>query len=268
MENIHESYNRLVHTVLKSGEERQDRTGVGTLSKFGQSISVDLQDGFPMLTTKKMSFRNIASELMWFIKGDDSLDYLHRYKNKIWDANYKTTRKPAIYHRAWRNIRGYDGERIDQLSNLVKSLKEDPYSRRHVLVSQIPQLLKDSCLDACHTMVQFYVSNDGGLSCNLYQRSADIGLGLPYNIASYALFTELLAEQLGYEPRVLNITIGDAHIYKNHIDALKIQCDLTPYDLPTLMLLEDRDSLFEYEVEDMTLIAYNSHPSIHMDMAV
>jgi thymidylate synthase len=268
MKNIHESYNELVRAVIDSGERRNDRTGVGTLAKFGQSISVDLQCGFPLLTTKTINFRNIVSELLWFIKGDDALDYMHRYKNKIWDANYKATRKPAIYHRAWRNIRGYDGERIDQLSNLIKSIKEDPYSRRHVLVSQIPQLLKDSCLDACHTMVQFYVSNDGELSCNMYQRSADIGLGLPYNVASYALFTELLAEQLGYRAKALNITIGDAHIYMNHIDPLEEQCKRIPYGLPALSLLEDRDSIFGYEVEDIAIVGYCSHPNIKMDMAV
>jgi thymidylate synthase len=266
--NIEAQYSMLVSNILRRGEVRVDRTGVGTKSLFGVSLNCSLQDGFPLMTTKFVNFTNIASELLWFIKGDDSLNYLHKYNNHIWDANYKDTGKPAIYPKAWRDIRMPCGKSIDQLQNLIDGINANPYSRRHILVSQVPQMLDSVCLDACHTMVQFYVSNDGDLDCQMYQRSADMGLGVPYNIASYALLTELLASHTGLAARNLKIVIGDAHVYSNHEDALLLQMSRTPMKLPHLLIKESVNRLEHFEVEDFEIIGYHYHPNIKMSMAV
>jgi thymidylate synthase len=266
--NIESQYIMLVQNIMRRGELRNDRTGVGTKALFGVSLSGDLRDGFPLLTSKKMSFKNVASELLWFIKGDDSLNYLHKYNNHIWDANYNATGKPAMYPKAWRDIRKADGTSIDQLSNLIDGIRNNPYSRRHILVSQIPQMLDNVCLDACHTMVQFYVSNDGELDCQMYQRSADMGLGVPYNIASYALLTELIASHTGLVARNLKIVMGDAHVYSNHEDALREQCNRPKSVFPRLIISRDVNVLEDFEVEDLEVVGYQCGGSLTMPMAV
>ena len=273
--------------ILEHGEDRPDRTGTGTRSVFGYQTRYDLREGFPLLTTKKMYLRPIAEELLWFIKGDTNIKYLVDRNVKIWnewpyedfkkseDFNGETLEEfvekikndddfakkhgnlGPVYGAQWRN---FNNEGTDQLMKLIDSLKNNPFSRRHIISAWNPSQVDDMALPPCHTLMQFYVSSDKKyLSCQLYQRSADTFLGVPFNIASYALLTCMLAQVCGYEPKEFIHTIGDAHIYKNHFDVVKTQIEREPLPLPRLVLNKDIDNLFDFKIEDIKLEGYQSH---------
>lgn len=273
--------------ILEHGEDRPDRTGTGTRSVFGYQTRYDLRKGFPLLTTKKMYLRPIAEELLWFIKGDTNIKYLVDRNVKIWnewpyedfkkseDFNGETLEEfvekikndddfakkhgnlGPVYGAQWRN---FNNEGTDQLMKLIDSLKNNPFSRRHIISAWNPSQVDEMALPPCHTLMQFYVSSDKKyLSCQLYQRSADTFLGVPFNIASYALLTCMLAQVCGYEPKEFIHTIGDAHIYKNHFDVVKTQIEREPLPLPRLVLNKDIDNLFDFKIEDIKLEGYQSH---------
>lgn len=273
--------------ILEHGEDRPDRTGTGTRSVFGYQTRYDLREGFPLLTTKKMYLRPIAEELLWFIKGDTNIKYLVDRNVKIWnewpyeefkkseDFNGETLEEfvekikndddfakkhgnlGPVYGAQWRN---FNNEGTDQLMKLIDSLKNNPFSRRHIISAWNPSQVDEMALPPCHTLMQFYVSSDKKyLSCQLYQRSADTFLGVPFNIASYALLTCMLAQVCGYEPKEFIHTIGDAHIYKNHFDVVKTQIEREPLPLPRLVLNKDIDNLFDFKIEDIKLEGYQSH---------
>lgn len=273
--------------ILEHGEDRPDRTGTGTRSVFGYQTRYDLREGFPLLTTKKMYLRPIAEELLWFIKGDTNIKYLVDRNVKIWnewpyedfkkseDFNGETLEEfvekikndddfakkhgnlGPVYGAQWRN---FNNEGTDQLMKLIDSLKNNPFSRRHIISAWNPSQVDEMALPPCHTLMQFYVSSDKKyLSCQLYQRSADTFLGVPFNIASYALLTCMLAQVCGYEPKEFIHTIGDAHIYKNHFDVAKTQIEREPLPLPRLVLNKDIDNLFDFKIEDIKLEGYQSH---------
>lgn len=273
--------------ILEHGEDRPDRTGTGTRSVFGYQTRYDLREGFPLLTTKKMYLRPIAEELLWFIKGDTNIKYLVDRNVKIWnewpyedfkkseDFNGETLEEfvekikndddfakkhgnlGPVYGAQWRN---FNNEGTDQLMKLIDSLKNNPFSRRHIISAWNPSQVDEMALPPCHTLMQFYVSSDKKyLSCQLYQRSADTFLGVPFNIASYALLTCMLAQVCGYEPKEFIHTIGDAHIYENHFDVVKTQIEREPLPLPRLVLNKDIDNLFDFKIEDIKLEGYQSH---------
>lgn len=273
--------------ILEHGEDRPDRTGTGTHSVFGYQTRYDLREGFPLLTTKKMYLRPIAEELLWFIKGDTNIKYLVDRNVKIWnewpyedfkkseDFNGETLEEfvekiknddefakkhgnlGPVYGAQWRN---FNNEGTDQLVKLIDSLKNNPFSRRHIISAWNPSQVDEMALPPCHTLMQFYVSSDQKyLSCQLYQRSADTFLGVPFNIASYALLTCMLAQVCGYEPKEFIHTIGDAHIYKDHFDVVKTQIEREPLPLPHLVLNKDIDNLFDFKIEDIKLEGYQSH---------
>ena len=273
--------------ILEHGEDRPDRTGTGTRAVFGYQTRYDLREGFPLLTTKKMYLRPIAEELLWFIKGDTNIKYLVDRNVKIWnewpyedfkkseDFNGETLEEfvekiknddefakkhgnlGPVYGAQWRN---FNNEGTDQLMKLIDSLKNNPFSRRHIISAWNPSQVDEMALPPCHTLMQFYVSSDQKyLSCQLYQRSADTFLGVPFNIASYALLTCMLAQVCGYEPKEFIHTIGDAHIYKDHFDVVKTQIEREPLPLPHLVLNKDIDNLFDFKIEDIKLEGYQSH---------
>lgn len=273
--------------ILEHGEDRPDRTGTGTRSVFGYQTRYDLREGFPLLTTKKMYLRPIAEELLWFIKGDTNIKYLVDRNVKIWnewpyedfkkseDFNGETLEEfvekiknddefakkhgnlGPVYGAQWRN---FNNEGTDQLVKLIDSLKNNPFSRRHIISAWNPSQVDEMALPPCHTLMQFYVSSDQKyLSCQLYQRSADTFLGVPFNIASYALLTCMLAQVCGYEPKEFIHTIGDVHIYKNHFDVVKTQIEREPLPLPHLVLNKDIDNLFDFKIEDIKLEGYQSY---------
>lgn len=273
--------------ILEHGEDRPDRTGTGTRSVFGYQTRYDLREGFPLLTTKKMYLRPIAEELLWFIKGDTNIKYLVDRNVKIWnewpyedfkkseDFNGETLEEfvekiknddefakkhgnlGPVYGAQWRN---FNNEGTDQLMKLIDSLKNNPFSRRHIISAWNPSQVDEMALPPCHTLMQFYASSDKKyLSCQLYQRSADTFLGVPFNIASYALLTCMLAQVCGYEPKEFIHTIGDAHIYKDHFDVVKTQIEREPLPLPHLVLNKDIDNLFDFKIEDIKLEGYQSH---------
>lgn len=280
--------------ILENGEQRPDRTGTGTLSVFGLQMRFDLQQGFPAVTTKKLAWRAMASELLWFIEGSGDeyrlREILHgsrkSEKNTIWTANAKAeawTSKRQQRHagdlgriygvqwRKWRKpivrINSVTLQNHDQLLLLIEGIKEDPYSRRHILTAWNPGELEMGALPPCHIMSQFYVSN-GKLSCQMYQRSADFPLGMPFNIASYALFTHMLAQVCNLEVGELIISVGDAHIYVDQIDGIKEQLSRDPLPMPTLWLNPEIDRITEFTMDDMRLEDYQSHAAISMPMAV
>ena len=282
--------------ILEHGEDRPDRTGTGTRSVFGYQTRYDLREGFPLLTTKKMYLRPIAEELLWFIKGDTNIKYLVDRIVKIWnewpyedfkkseDFNGETLEEfvekiknddefakkhgnlGPVYGAQWRN---FNNEGTDQLMKLIDSLKNNPFSRRHIISAWNPSQVDEMALPPCHTLMQFYVSSDKKyLSCQLYQRSADTFLGVPFNIASYALLTCMLAQVCGYEPKEFIHTIGDAHIYKDHFDVVKTQIEREPLPLPHLVLNKDIDNLFDFKIEDIKLEGYQSHGSLKGKVSV
>ncbi|WP_412520664.1 thymidylate synthase [Staphylococcus simulans] len=317
MNSFDAAYHDLCNEILAIGNERGDRTNTGTISKFGHQARYDLSKGFPLLTTKKVSFKLVATELIWFIKGDTNIKYLLQYNNNIWNewafekyvasADYHGPDMTNFAHRAladesfnevyqeemekfksrilnddafaqkygdlgnvygkqWRDWVGADGEHYDQLATVIEQIKTNPTSRRHIVSAWNPAEIDTMALPPCHTMFQFYVQ-DGKLSCQLYQRSADIFLGVPFNIASYSLLTHLIAKECGLEVGEFVHTIGDAHIYSNHIDAVKKQLSRSSFEPPQLKINADC-SIFDIQYEDLEIVNYQSHPGIKAPIAV
>ncbi|NTF32403.1 thymidylate synthase [Rhizobium skierniewicense] len=261
-------YLDLLRHVMDTGSDRGDRTGTGTRSVFGYQMRFDLSEGFPVLTTKKLHLRSIIHELLWFLKGDTNIAYLKQHGVSIWDewADEDGNLGP-VYGAQWRSWPAPDGRHIDQITLLIESLKTNPNSRRHIVSAWNPALVDDMALPPCHCLFQFYVA-DGKLSCQLYQRSADIFLGVPFNIASYALLTLMVAQVTGLKPGDFVHTLGDAHIYANHFEQAHLQMQRTPKALPTMRLNPDVKNLFDFTFEDFTLENYEADASIKAPIAV
>ncbi|WLR46799.1 thymidylate synthase [Halobacillus litoralis] len=314
-----QAYLNMCEHVLREGNSKEDRTGTGTLSVFGHQMRFDLQEGFPLMTTKRVPFKLIASELLWFIKGDTNIRYLLQHKNNIWnewafqkwvesedyqgpdmsdfgrrsqrDEEFKKQYSEqmdvfkerilhddafaktfgdlgAVYGKQWREWKTSRGQTIDQLQNVVESIKKNPDSRRHIVTAWNPEdVPSNMALPPCHALFQFYVA-DGKLSCQLYQRSGDIFLGVPFNIASYALLTHLIAHECGLEVGEFIHTLGDAHIYSNHMKQITEQLSREPRSLPSISLNKEKESIFDFEMEDITIEGYDPHPSIKAPVAV
>ena len=312
-----EAYHGLCEEILEIGNRRDDRTHTGTISKFGHQLRFDLTKGFPLLTTKKVSFKLVATELLWFIKGDTNIQYLLKYNNNIWnewafenyvqsddyhgpdmtDFGHRSQQDPEfneqykeemkkfkerilnddafakkygnlgnVYGKQWRDWEDKNGNHYDQLKSVIQQIKNKPKSRRHIVSAWNPTEIDSMALPPCHTMFQFYVQ-EGKLNCQLYQRSADIFLGVPFNIASYALLTHLVAKECGLEVGEFIHTFGDAHIYSNHMDAIHTQLSRESYLPPQLKINTDK-SIFDINYEDLELINYESHPAIKAPIAV
>jgi thymidylate synthase len=311
-------YLNMCRDVLEKGNQKSDRTGTGTLSVFGYQMRFDLQKGFPLLTTKRIPFRLVASELLWFVNGDTNIRYLLKHNNHIWnewafknwvessdytgpdmkdfglrsqtDDSFKQIYEKEmntfvervlsddafskkygelgpVYGKQWRAWETTQGEAIDQIKNLIDQIKTNPDSRRLILSSWSPEFTPQMALPPCHTLFQFYV-HDGKLSCQLYQRSGDIFLGVPFNIASYALLTHLIAHECGLQVGEFVHTLGDAHIYNNHIEQVETQLTREPRPFPTLHINKDKHSLFDIEMEDLSIEGYDPHPTIKAPIAV
>ena len=261
-------YLDLLKTILDKGIQKHDRTGTGTISYFGYQMRFNLQEGFPLVTTKKVHLKSIIYELLWFLNGDTNVKYLQDHGVRIWnewaDANGDLG---PVYGYQWRHWRTPDGREIDQIANLIEGLKKNPDSRRHIVSAWNPADVDNMALPPCHTMFQFYVV-DGRLSCQLYQRSGDTFLGIPFNIASYALLTMMVAQVCGYKPGDFVHTIGDAHIYLNHIEQVKLQLSRNPYPLPTMKINSEVKDIFSFKYEDFTLENYQCHPTIKGEISV
>ncbi|MGG7101331.1 thymidylate synthase [Rhodococcus sp. 24CO] len=261
------AYEDLLKLVMETGTPKADRTGTGTRSIFGHQMRFDLADGFPLVTTKKVHLKSIVNELLWFLRGDSNVAWLHEHGVSIWDewADENGELGP-VYGVQWRSWPTPSGEHIDQITQTVETLRSNPDSRRIIVsawnVADIPQM----ALAPCHAFFQFYVA-DGKLSCQLYQRSADMFLGVPFNIASYALLTHMMAQQAGLDVGEFIWTGGDCHIYDNHVDQVTEQLGRTPLDLPVLKL-NKRDSIFDYTFEDVEIVGYQHHPAIKAPVAV
>ena len=254
--------------VLEHGHRKDDRTGTGTLSVFGWQMRFNLADGFPLLTTKKLHTRSIIHELLWFLQGDTNIRYLKDHGVSIWDewADDQGDLGP-VYGKQWRRWETADGRSIDQIAQLIAGLKGNPDSRRHIVSAWNPGDVERMALPPCHALFQFYVAG-GRLSCQLYQRSADIFLGVPFNIASYALFTMMVAQVCGYAPGDFVWTGGDCHLYANHLDQTHLQLSREPRPLPTLRINPDVKDLFAFRFEDFSLEGYDPHPHISAPVAV
>jgi thymidylate synthase len=261
-------YHDLMELVLKKGVEKRDRTGVGTISIFGHQARYDLADGFPLMTTKRLFAKAIVYELLWFLRGETNVRYLQERGVTIWDewADANGELGP-VYGHQWRSWPTPDGGTIDQIANLVRDLKANPDSRRHIVTAWNPADVPKMALPPCHCLFQFYVAN-GRLSCQLYQRSADIFLGVPFNIASYALLTLMIAQVTGLKPGEFVHTLGDAHLYLNHLDQAREQLTRKPYPLPAMKLKPDRKDIFAFQYEDFKLENYQAHPTIKAEIAV
>ncbi|KAA3663563.1 MAG: thymidylate synthase [Chloroflexi bacterium] len=261
-------YLDLMRHVMENGVRKGDRTGVGTISVFGYQTRYDLAEGFPAVTTKKLHFRSIIHELLWFLQGDTNIKYLKENRVRIWDewADENGDLGP-VYGHQWRSWPTADGRTVDQISQLVARLQTNPDSRRHIVSAWNVADVDQMALPPCHTMFQFYVAN-GRLSCQLYQRSADIFLGVPFNIASYALLTLMIAQVTGYEPGDFVHTFGDAHLYTNHLEQTQLQLSRKPYPLPAMKLNPNVKSIFDFTYDDFELVNYQSHPTIKAKIAV
>ncbi|MEK3977586.1 thymidylate synthase [Psychrobacillus sp. FSL K6-2836] len=313
-----EQYLTLCRHIMNNGVEKGDRTGTGTKSVFGYQMRFDLSDGFPLLTTKKTAFRLVATELLWFLKGDTNVKTLIQANNHIWDewafekwvnsveytgpdmTNFgvRAAKDPEfneivqqqmdifcekiltdddfsekfgdlgpVYGRQWRSWPSKDGQTIDQLRNVIEQIKKNPDSRRHIITAWNPAEVDEMALPPCHAFMQFYVAN-GKLSCQLYQRSADVFLGVPFNIASYALLTHLIAKECQLEVGEFVHTLGDAHLYINHMEQVTTQLERDPKTLPQLLLNDEKESIFDFEIEDIKIEGYDPHPRIKAPIAV
>lgn len=290
-----QQYLTMLNDILSNGEERTDRTGIGTKGIFGYQMSFNLSDGFPIVTTKKVPFKSVISELLWFIEGSGNerrLAEIHygkprdelSEKTTIWTANANAeywkelvywgrgTGEPGdlgrVYGTQWRDWKTSKNLSVDQLSDLLHGLKTDPYGRRHILTSWNPGDLPDMALPPCHCLVQFHVSSTGKLNCQLYQRSADAFLGVPFNISSYALLTHLIAQECRLVPGKFVHTLGDLHIYTTHMKQVELQLDRTPLPLPTLELNPEINTVTAFKMSDISLKNYQFHPAITAEMAV
>jgi thymidylate synthase len=261
-------YLDLMRHVRDNGLRRTDRTGTGTISLFGYQMRFDLSEGFPVVTTKKLHLRSIIHELLWFLKGDTNIRYLKENGVRIWDewADENGDLGP-VYGSQWRSWPAPDGQKIDQISNVIEMIRNTPDSRRLIVSAWNPAEVDNMALPPCHSLFQFYVS-DGKLSCQLYQRSADILLGVPFNIASYALLTMMIAQVCDLEPGDFVHTFGDAHLYLNHLEQVDLQLSREPYPLPTMTLNPEVRSVFDFTFDDITLNDYQSHPAIKAPIAV
>ncbi len=265
--NLEQPYLDLLADILTSGVRREDRTGTGTLGVFGRQIRFDLARGFPLLTTKTLHFKSIVLELLWFLRGDTNVRWLQMRGVSIWDewADEAGELGP-VYGKQWRSWAAPDGRSIDQIANLLHGLKTNPNSRRHIVSAWNPAEVEDMALPPCHCLFQFFVA-EGRLSCQLYQRSADVFLGVPFNIASYALLTLMVAKAVGLQPGEFVHTLGDAHLYLNHLDQARLQLTRAPLAPPTLQLA-DKTDLFAFDYEDVKLVGYQAHPKIAAPIAV
>ncbi|MGG0860986.1 thymidylate synthase [Bacillus pumilus] len=261
-------YKELCRHVLQHGDEKGDRTGTGTISTFGYQMRFDLQEGFPLLTTKKLHLKSIIHELLWFLKGDTNVKYLQENGVRIWnewaDENGELGR---VYGAQWRSWASGDGETVDQITKLIHDIEHNPNSRRLIVSAWNPGEIDQMALPPCHCLFQFYVSN-GKLSCQLYQRSADIFLGVPFNIASYALLTMMIAKVTNLEPGEFIHTLGDAHIYQNHLPQVKMQLEREERTLPQLCITRDVKSIFDFTFDDFVLENYDPHPHIKGEVSV
>ena len=261
-------FHQLMHHVLEHGAQKSDRTGTGTLSVFGYQMRFDLAEGFPLVTTKKLHLKSIIYELLWFLSGNTNNQWLKERGVSIWDewAAPNGDLGP-VYGYQWRSWPAPNGEHIDQIKEIIHTIKTNPDSRRIIVsawnVADIPKM----ALAPCHAFFQFYVAN-GKLSCQLYQRSADIFLGVPFNIASYALLTHMVAEQCNLQPGEFIWTGGDCHLYSNHLEQVKLQLSRTPYPLPSLKIHRKPESIFDYQFEDFEIVGYESHPHIKAPVAI
>jgi thymidylate synthase len=262
------AYLDLLQHILDHGVRKSDRTGTGTLSVFGYQMRFDLSQGFPLLTTKRLHLRSIIHELLWFLAGDTNVRYLRENGVTIWDewADAEGELGP-IYGAQWRSWPTPDGGHVDQISRVVEQIRANPDSRRHIVSAWNVADLDQMALPPCHALFQFWVA-EGRLSCQLYQRSADVFLGVPFNIASYALLTMMVAQACGLEPADFVHTLGDAHLYLNHLDQARLQLTREPRPLPTMTLNPARKSLFDFRYEDFTLSGYDPHPAIKAPIAV
>jgi thymidylate synthase len=261
-------YLDLAKHILETGVQKTDRTGTGTISVFGCQMRFNLQDGFPLVTTKKLHLRSIIYELLWFLKGDTNIKYLKDNGVSIWDewADADGNLGP-VYGHQWRSWPGRDGDKIDQISKVIDQIKKKPDSRRHIVSAWNPADVDHMALPPCHALFQFYVA-ENKLSCMLTQRSTDFFLGLPFNIASYALLTHMVAQQCDLEVGDFVWSGGDTHIYNNHIDQVNLQLTREPYPLPKLNIKRKPKSIFDYEFEDFEILNYQSHPGIKAPIAV
>ncbi len=262
-------HQQLMQKILDDGEVRKDRTGTGTKSIFGYQMRFNLQEGFPLLTTKKVHLKSVIYELLWFLTGDTNIKYLKDNKVSIWNEWAQDDGELGpVYGAQWRKWRTYEGQTVDQISWLVEEIKHNPKSRRLIVNAWNVGDIGKMALPPCHTMFQFYVSNDGRLSCQLYQRSADVFLGVPFNIASYSLLTMMVAQVCGLTPGDFVHTMGDAHLYVNHIEQAKLQLSRTPKQLPKMILNQNVKDIFEFQFEDFQLVGYESHPAIKAEVSV
>lgn len=263
-----EQYHALVERILNEGVDKSDRTGTGTRSVFGHQMRFDLQEGFPVVTTKKLHLRSIIHELLWFLSGDTNIKYLKENGVRIWDewADENGDLGP-VYGHQWRSWPTPDGGTVDQISQLVDMIKNNPDSRRLIVSAWNVSDIQNMALPPCHTMFQFYVA-DGKLSCQLYQRSADVFLGVPFNIASYALLTMMIAQVCDLVPHEFIHTFGDAHLYSNHFDQAKLQLSRDYRPLPEMKINPDVKNIFDFKYEDFELVGYDPHPHIKAAVAV
>ncbi len=263
-----QQYLNLLQHILDTGAQKHDRTDTGTISCFGYQMRFDLTKGFPLVTTKKVHVKSIIHELLWFLKGETNIKYLNENGVRIWDewADANGELGP-VYGKQWRSWEGADGKVADQVSDLISQIKKNPDSRRLIISAWNVTALPEMALMPCHALFQFYVA-DGKLSCQLYQRSADVFLGVPFNIASYALLTMMIAQVCDLQLGEFIHTFGDVHIYNNHMEQVKLQLSRTPFPLPTMKLNTSIKNIFEFKFEDFSLESYQSHPGIKAPVAV